>query len=224
MCFWGTRCGDKTFHRLLNRGQHGKAIKLLWWPHTAKLLHAYFDDGLRLYCYMQQLLERKLLLHPNLTAGTYDIVSAFLNSMFWSAWKYEKLLKVQEDFSKNFLEKIKLKMQQIWAVISVLTVILMVMEGASRRRKPGALKYFKYILWWRHRMEPFSALLALCARNSPVTGEFLAQRPVTRNFDIFFDLSLNKRLSKQSSTLNSKTGICDMFDLNLSLDLTSMTR
>ena len=29
-------------------------------------------------------------------------------------------------------------------------------------------------------------------------GEFLAQRPVTRSFDIFFDLRLNKRLSKQS--------------------------
>ena len=34
--------------------------------------------------------------------------------------------------------------------------------------------------------------------NSPVTGEFPAQRPVTRSFDIFFDLPLNKRLSKQS--------------------------
>ena len=52
--------------------------------------------------------------------------------------------------------------------------------------------------WWRHQMETFSALLALCAGNSPVSGEFPAQRPVTRSFDIFFDLSLNKRLSKQS--------------------------
>ena len=29
--------------------------------------------------------------------------------------------------------------------------------------------------WWRHQMETFSALLALCAGNSPVTGEFPAQ-------------------------------------------------
>ena len=35
-------------------------------------------------------------------------------------------------------------------------------------------------------METFSALLAICARNSPVPGEFPAQRPVTRNFDGFF--------------------------------------
>ena len=54
------------------------------------------------------------------------------------------------------------------------------------------------LLWWRHQMEIFSALLAICAGNSPVSGEFPAQRPATRSFDVFFDLCLNKRLSKQS--------------------------
>ena len=44
----------------------------------------------------------------------------------------------------------------------------------------------------------FSVLLALCAGNSLVTGEFPSQRPVSRSFDVFFDLHLNKRLSKQS--------------------------
>ena len=44
--------------------------------------------------------------------------------------------------------------------------------------------------WWRHQMETFSALLAICAGNSPVPGEFPAQRPVTRSFDVFFDLHL----------------------------------
>ena len=47
-------------------------------------------------------------------------------------------------------------------------------------------------------METFSTLLAICARNSPVTGEFPAQWPGTWSFDVFFDLYLNKRLSKQS--------------------------
>ena len=37
-------------------------------------------------------------------------------------------------------------------------------------------------IWWRHQMETFSALLASFARNSPVPGEFPAQRPVTRSF------------------------------------------
>ena len=54
------------------------------------------------------------------------------------------------------------------------------------------------VTWWRHQMKTFSALLAICAGNSPVSGDFPAQRPVTRGFDVFFDLRLNKRLSKQS--------------------------
>ena len=39
--------------------------------------------------------------------------------------------------------------------------------------------------WWRHPMKTFFALLAICAETSPVTGEFPAQKPVTRSFDVF---------------------------------------
>ena len=39
-------------------------------------------------------------------------------------------------------------------------------------------------------METFTTLLALCAGNSPVTSEFPSQRPVTWNFDVFFDLRI----------------------------------
>ena len=42
-------------------------------------------------------------------------------------------------------------------------------------------------------METFSVSLAICAVNSPVTGEFPAQRPVTWSFRVFFDLSVDKR-------------------------------
>ena len=52
--------------------------------------------------------------------------------------------------------------------------------------------------WWRYQMQTFSALLAICSGNLPVTGEFSAQRPVTWSFDVFFDQRMNKRLSKQS--------------------------
>ena len=57
---------------------------------------------------------------------------------------------------------------------------------------------------WSHlvaihgNMETFSALLAIYAGNSPVTGQFPGQRPVTRSFYVFFDLRLNKRWSKHS--------------------------
>ena len=56
--------------------------------------------------------------------------------------------------------------------------------------------FFLQNSWWHHEMETFSTLLALCAGNSPVTGEFPTQRPMTWNFDVFFDLHLNKWLSK----------------------------
>ena len=39
--------------------------------------------------------------------------------------------------------------------------------------------------WWRHQMETFSALLAICVGNSPVTDEFPVQKPVTRSFGVF---------------------------------------
>ena len=65
-------------------------------------------------------------------------------------------------------------------------------------RSIHAVRALLYIeSWWRHQMETFSASLAICAGNSPIPGEFPAQRPVTRSFDIFFDLHPNKRLSKQ---------------------------
>ena len=53
---------------------------------------------------------------------------------------------------------------------------------------------------WRHHdvIKVFSASLTICAGNSPVPGEFPTQRLVMRSFDVFFDLRLNKRLSKQS--------------------------
>ena len=61
-------------------------------------------------------------------------------------------------------------------------------------------------------MEPFSALLALCAENSSVTGEFPAQRPVT--FNIFFDLRLNKRVNNRDA--------CDLRRHRALYDFTAM--
>ena len=60
-------------------------------------------------------------------------------------------------------------------------------------------------------METLSALLALCAGNSPVIGEFPAQRPVTRSFDVLVDLHLNKRLNKQWCGWRSETPSCPLW-------------
>ena len=82
--------------------------------------------------------------------------------------------------------------------ICVMTLFFMVFVEAN----DAPLNSFPFITFcsfsssrWRHQMETFSALLALCTGNSPVTGEFPAQRPVTRSFDVFFDLRINKSLS-----------------------------
>ena len=57
-------------------------------------------------------------------------------------------------------------------------------------------RWYIYI-WLRHQMETLSALLAICAGDTAVTGDFPAQRPMTRSVAVFFELRLNKRLSKQ---------------------------
>ena len=85
-------------------------------------------------------------------------------------------------------------------------VVVLTTSGAAIDKQVGititfefqsSMQYVHSFPWWRHQMEIFSALLAICAGNSPVPGEFPAQRPVTRSFDVFFDLRPNKRLSKQ---------------------------
>ena len=50
------------------------------------------------------------------------------------------------------------------------------------------------VIKWKHFPRN---CMALYAGNSPVTGEFPAQRPVTWSFNVFFNLRLDKRLSKQ---------------------------
>ena len=51
------------------------------------------------------------------------------------------------------------------------------------------------IPWWRHQ-NIFRVTGPLCGEFTG-PGDFPAQRPVTQSFDVFFDLCLNKQLSKQ---------------------------
>ena len=59
---------------------------------------------------------------------------------------------------------------------------------------PGGIERYKpwCVIKWEHFPHYWSFV-----RNSPVIGEFPTQRLVTRNFDVFFDLRLNKWVSKQ---------------------------
>ena len=62
--------------------------------------------------------------------------------------------------------------------------------------------------WWHQQMETFSALLAFCAVNSPVTGKFASQLSVTRSFDAIYDLRLKKRLNNKSRRRWYETPSC----------------
>ena len=58
----------------------------------------------------------------------------------------------------------------------------------------ATFKSHEDVIKWKHFPRNWPFVLG----NSPVPGEFPTQRPVTRSFDVLFDLRLNKRLSKQS--------------------------
>ena len=66
------------------------------------------------------------------------------------------------------------------------------------KQSQKTIQRIKVYTRWRHQMETFFALLALCAGNSSVTGQFPSQKQVTQSFDVFFDRRMNKWLSKQS--------------------------
>ena len=51
--------------------------------------------------------------------------------------------------------------------------------------------------WWSHQMQSIFRVAGPLCGESPVTSEFPSQKPVTRNFDVFFDLRLNKRLNSK---------------------------
>ena len=110
---------------------------------------------------------------------------AVIHDVVWASWHL-----ISPAIRVFFNDLFRLKQQRKHQ-----TLHYWIFVTGSLHKGPATRKAFP---WWRHQMETFSALLAICAGNSPVSGEFPAQRPVTRSFDVFFDLRLNKRLSKQS--------------------------
>ena len=103
------------------------------------------------------------------------------------------------------------KMSHTWrsfcvsVIYRVLTVNIFPMQGGCTRNSPFCPQHrdnYNKVSFVRNMMTSsngniFRVTDHLCG-NSPVTGEFPAQRPVTRSFDVFFDLRPNKRLSKHS--------------------------
>ena len=74
-------------------------------------------------------------------------------------------------------------------------------------------------------METFSALLALCAGTSSAAGDFPAQRPMTRSYDVYFDLCLRKRLrnNREAGDLRRYRAHYDVIVMGMKLLVNSQT-
>ena len=128
----------------------------------------------------------------------------------WSLWDLNAIWisNFQANFNDGRLEYLLWNCLQInvsgpyWWQVNIGADIALVLAISSTNGNPFYQRMYTSqdlnISWWRHPLETFSALLAICAGNSPATGEFPAQRPVTRSFNVFFDLCLNKRLNTHS--------------------------
>ena len=67
------------------------------------------------------------------------------------------------------------------------------------------------IAWWRLKREHFPRYWPFYEGNPLATGGFPSQRLMTRSFDVFCDLRLNKRLRKQSRRRWFKTRSCSLW-------------
>ena len=157
--------------------------------------------------------QRALFMGPSVLYTGHDFIcyisiQALItakNMIIWSRMLFLLYLEFEDEY---LLSKICLKILYVAAVFAVPHQSNEVLKNRgisanmwTKIKFNPLLLYFLcvthlIIRWWRNETETFSALLAICAGNSPVTGEFPAQRPVTRSFNVFFDLHLNKRLSK----------------------------
>ena len=120
------------------------------------------------------------ILNQRLCIKVFSIYETYWNKYViggYLSFDYLKNISLKCSFGLNILDTASV------IYINIIThSLLMILKG----RKAIVLT------WWRHQMVTVSALLALCAGNSPVTGEFHSQRPLSRSFDVFFHLRQNR--------------------------------
>ena len=152
--------------------------------------------------FMSDVLANYSFMHLNYWGR--DKIGAISQTIFSSAFSWMKIFEFRLKFHRSLFQRVQLIISQHWFRLWLGVV------GASRglnelTDEPGQDDHRPLISpplspkatsMMTSSNGTISALLAICAGNSPVTGEFPAQRPVTRNCDVIFDLCLNKRLSK----------------------------
>ena len=128
------------------------------------------------------------------TCKSYKKYASILKCNFYIKSVYS----VETSVVINVLSCTELQMHMVRLNVSVSNTFRLHLVRDSTAFYDISLCFILDAWWWRHQMETSSALLALCAGTSPVTGEFPSQRPVARSFDVFFALRRNKLFSKQS--------------------------
>ena len=83
-----------------------------------------------------------------------------------------------------------IKLTSKWGLVLTAVTLGIGMMTSSN----GNIFWHDDVIKWKH----FPRYWPFYEGNSPVTGEIPSQSPVTQSFDVFFDLRLNKWLSKQS--------------------------
>ena len=146
--------------------------------------------------------------------------------MFYYKAPIDALISARLNYRLAFtVIKYQLNCRKMWVYFALNTTPLAIYR--MQFTHPNAQKYFwKYCLhparWQQHiNVMSYGSLRQLLATSRAIgiimmtssngnifrvkgylcrefTGEFPPQRPVTRSFDVFFDLPLNKWLSKQS--------------------------
>ena len=87
------------------------------------------------------------------------------------------------------------KSAQIWVLVVIWEVISLSLDQCWIKHMTSLVHIGLTWPWWLHQMETFSTLLDIFAGNSPVNSPHKGQWRGA--FDVFYDLCLNKQLSKQ---------------------------
>ena len=138
-------------------------------------------------------------IHRNPCAPLWKIIS----SIFWRAIPLASLCYSKVSIMCMIVQKIQFwlsnELNPLWGKLRLQPMLQLALHFylTIPQWKYGSYTPNAYILMYAFRCRrPNSSILLHNEAQS--TGEFPSQRPVTRSFDIFFDLRLYKRLSKQS--------------------------
>ena len=187
-------CGQVMPYSNIDRGQHWLRQWLVAWWHQA-ITWTNFAFMLPWITHPMPMLPFSIMwlkLYLQITSGLFPVMIHWISAISSTLICWALCLYCQTNLWIYY------RTPQAWLIFGQIAHYIYFKLGRCIHYMPCPLHRLWCIPWWCHQTEKFSALLAICAGNSPVPGAFLAQRPVTQSFDVFFDLCLNNGLSKQS--------------------------